>query len=196
MNRNDQFGRTMIEVIGVLAIIGAVTSGIAHLVSSMHDRFLVSRIVQQVRDLQKVVSNRFVVDGDYSKAKNQTLVDEKIAPQDLITDDGKLRHAYRGEVTVSGTKDSFSITFADLPGTVCMELATLDWQIGNDSDLLSCQVNEDVYRWPLSAGSGERNLPVSLQDATDSCLDRTETDDEGNEITRPERDNTVTWEFK
>lgn len=193
--KNDQSGRTMIEVIGMLAIVGAVTSGIAHLISTMHDRFLLSRIVQQARDLQKVVSNRFVADGDYSGAENSILVSERAAPQDMIDGDS-LYHAYRGAVTVSGTKDTFKISFEDLPNVVCMELATLNWQVGNDSDLISCQINDDLYQWPLAAGTDSKVLPLSMADALLSCTNLTSLDDDGNETTRPDNDNTVTWEFK
>ncbi len=195
VNKSNQSGRTMIEVIGVLAIIGAVASGIAHLISTMHDRFLLSRIVQQARDLQKVVNNRYAADGDYSEAKNSTLVSERAAPQDMIDGD-ELRHAYRGDVTVSGTHDTFKISFEGLSNTVCMELATLNWQIGNDSDLISCQINDDLYQWPLASGSDTKVLPLSMADALLSCTNLTSLDDDGNEITRLDNDNTVTWEFK
>ena len=57
MTRNNEFGRSMIEILGVLAIIGMVTMSISKLIGSMHDRYKVSRVTQQITDLRKNISN-------------------------------------------------------------------------------------------------------------------------------------------
>ena len=50
MIKSSQAGRSMIEVIGVLAILSAVTMAITKMVNSVHDRYLISRITQQIID--------------------------------------------------------------------------------------------------------------------------------------------------
>lgn len=52
MIKSSQAGRSMIEVIGVLAILSAVTMAITKMVNSVHDRYLISRITQQINDLR------------------------------------------------------------------------------------------------------------------------------------------------
>ena len=44
MTRNNEFGRSMIEILGVLAIAGMVTMSISKLIGSMHDRYKISRV--------------------------------------------------------------------------------------------------------------------------------------------------------
>ncbi len=61
MTRNNEFGRSMIEILGVLAIIGMVTMSISKLIGSMHDRYKVSQVTQQITDLRKNISNRYML---------------------------------------------------------------------------------------------------------------------------------------
>ena len=71
MKKCSEQGRTMIEVIGVLAILTAVSVAINKFINNMHDKFKISRITQQSTDLRKNISNRYVANGDYTVIKAQ-----------------------------------------------------------------------------------------------------------------------------
>lgn len=189
--RNSENGRTMIEVIGVLAILTAVTIAITKLVNNMHDRYKTSRISQEIIDLRKNISNRYVASGTYVDIKDEDLISGKVAPSGMI-DGAKLVHAYNGAVEVKGDKDSYQITFSSLPHGVCVELALINWNFNGNTDLFQVKINDTEFKWPILAGSGPK-LPVELTEASTACSPPPKDD---NTPVRDINDNTITWTFR
>ena len=50
MNNKSQSGRTMVEVLAVLSILGVLFTSVMMTVNSMYDKFKSSNIVTQIRD--------------------------------------------------------------------------------------------------------------------------------------------------
>ena len=160
-------GATMVEMIMVLGIIGALGISIATLVNSMYDRYRVSRVGGQIEELKKLINNRYIADGRYTNVSVETVIDEEIAPKDMVNGN-RLFHSYNGEVTVKGSNDSYEITFSDLPQKVCVELGILDWTVDNSSDLVSLDINGKIFKWPWVAGAGNK-LPAQMGDVSAAC---------------------------
>ena len=173
-------GATMVEIIMILGILGALSVSIATLVNSMYDRYRVSRVCGQIEEFKKLISNRYIADGRYSNVSVATVIEEGIAPKDMVSGK-KLYHSYNGEVTVKGAADSYEITFADLPQKVCVELGILNWTVDNSSDLVSMNINGKSFKWPWVAGSGNK-LPAQMSDVAAACKDGDE--------------NVVKWNFQ
>lgn len=163
----NEKGATMVEVIMTLGIIGAFGVSIAALVTSMYDRYRVSRVGGQIEELKKTINNRYVADGQYTKASISTLIDEGLPPKDMINGK-KLYHAYKGEVTLKGSADSYEITFADLPQKICIELGIMNWTVDNSSDLVSLNINNKNFEWPWVAGASNK-LPAQMADVSTAC---------------------------
>lgn len=191
MKRCSEQGRTMIEVIGVLAILTAVSVGINKFINNMHDKYKISRITQQITDLRKNISNRYVANGDYSIINAQEIIDSKVAPPDMV-DNGKIIHAYNAVVTFSGARDTYQVTFPELPHHVCVELAVMNWNFGGSSDLYRLKVNDTEFNWPILANGG-KELPVSISDAEVACVLPPKKDEGG--VTEYNK-NTITWTFR
>lgn len=191
MKKCSELGRTMIEVIGVLAILTAVSVGINKFINNMHDKYKISRITQQITDLRKNIRNRYVANGDYSVIKTQDMIDSNVIPSDMV-DNGKVIHAYNAEVTFSGAKDTYQITFSKLPHHVCVELAVMNWNFGGSSDLYRLKINENEFNWPIMAAGG-KELPVSISDAEVACVLPPKEDENG--VTEY-NNNTITWTFR
>lgn len=181
MKRYDgEKGATMVEIVMILGILGAFTISIATLITSMYDRYRVSRVCGQVEEFKKLINNRYVADGRYNYASVENIINEGIAPKDMVSGK-KLYHSYNGEVTVTGASDSYEITFADLPQKVCIELGILNWTVDNSSDLVSLDINGKSFKWPWTAGTGNK-LPAQMTDVAAACKD-------GNK-------NVVKWNFQ
>ena len=163
----NEKGATMVEVIMTLGVIGVFGVSIATLVSSMYDRYRVSRIGGQIEETKKNIKNSDVVDGQYTNASIATLVDEELAPKDMI-DGKKLYHSYKGEVTLKGDTNSYEITFANLPQKICIELGVMNWTVDNSSDLVSLNINSKDFKWPWVAGASYK-LPAQMADVTAAC---------------------------
>ena len=56
MNNKSQSGRTMVEVLAVLSILGVLFTSVMMTVNSMYDKFKSSNIVTQIRDLRKGIN--------------------------------------------------------------------------------------------------------------------------------------------
>lgn len=192
MIKNSQAGRTMIEVIGVLAIISTVTISIAKVVNSAHNRYLISRVTQQIGDLRRGISNRYVASGTYENITAEEVIASNAGPSDMFDKKNKkLLHAYNGDVVLAGTKDTYLITFKHLPGQACIELALMNWQFGGNSDLYSIKINQTEFNWPLIAGEG-KVLPIGINDATAACIPTPSKDNPSASADN----NDITWTFR
>ena len=97
MKRSDgEKGATMVEIIMILGILGALSVSIATLVNSMYDRYRVSRVCGQIEEFKKLINNRYIADGRYSNVSVATVIEEGIAPKDMVSGK-KLYHSYNGE---------------------------------------------------------------------------------------------------
>ena len=65
MKRRADSGYTFVEVLGVLGIIGMIAVSSSMLVSSILDRYHKNRTQDDILTLQKVISQRYVADGNY-----------------------------------------------------------------------------------------------------------------------------------
>ena len=167
----NEKGATLVEVIMVLGIIGAFGVSIATLVTSMYDRYRVSRVGGQIEELQKTINNRYVADGQYTNASIETLIEEEIAPKDMV-DGKKLFHSYHGEVTLKGSSDNYEITFSDLPQKVCIELGIMNWTVDNTSNLVSLSINNEKFNWPwVETG---KKLPAQAAEVSAACRNNDE----------------------
>lgn len=177
---NNEKGATMVEIVMILGILGALSVSIATLVNSMYDKYRVSRICGQIEEVKKVVNGRYVADGSYTGASASKLVSESIAPKDMVNGNA-LAHSYNGKVTISGTSTTYKISFYNLPTRACIELGLMNWMVDNTSDLVSLDINGKSFKWPWAAGTGKK-LPAQMPDVSALC--------------KSGSDNTVTWEFQ
>lgn len=183
MRKTDQSGASMIEMLSVLAIISVVATGIMATVAKIYDRYQQSAITTQIRDLQKNIRVRFSAMSDYRDlSKNnavERLIKERVIPSDMASN-GKLFHAYNGEVELSGTQYDYTIKFSDIKRNGCVDLLGLSWTVNDTSDLIRLKANGVTYTW--TAG-GSKQLPIGLIEAGARCdKDRTK--------------NTIEWTFQ
>ena len=168
--KSNQIGRSMIEAIGYISVMIMITVSIAAAVNSGYYKYRMSRINQELTDLKKVISQRYVAADNYKDVSMDTLIDEKIAPYD--TADGA--HAFGGDVKI-GSGDSegstFYIEFDDVPREVCMELGLRVWLVNDGSDLDAMKINNKTWGWKFSNSIDNPNyeLPAITSDVADGC---------------------------
>ena len=152
MNKKSivQTGRSMIEMLGVLAIIGVLSVGGLVGYSKAMERYRVNEtinqithIVQNTRDLFKTqpnygrglsgsgTANAVMSNGNFS---NRKLADKaKLFPTSLVKNgyknlfDGEIRFFADGLFSESDVK-AFIIAFYGIPQSACIEILTHDWR--------------------------------------------------------------------
>ncbi len=176
----NQKGYTLLESIMFIAVITAVSIGIVKVVSSMLDRYKISRLTSQVAELQKSINVRFAAAESYSKLNSKLLKDENIAPGDISWEGETMIHKYNDKVTVTPTlgNRAYEITFEGLPKKPCMELAIQNWAHDQYSNLIFMKVNGVPAKWR----NATYIMPLSVVQAETLCRD--------------EYDNTIIWRFQ
>ena len=174
---SEQSGRTMIEAIGYISIMITITVALTTAVNTGYNRFRLGRVNQQLVDLKKVISQRYVAAENYKDVSFQTLVDEKIVPHEIR--DGK--HAFGGSVMIgsaNSTGSVYFILFDKLPRQACIELGSKLWVVNDGSDLYAMTINSKAsWVWKnnqdLVSGitNNKRYLPATVTDVTEACTE-------------------------
>ena len=178
-HKTEQSGRSMVEMLGVLAIIGVLSVGGISGYSKAMAKYKLTKAQDQIAMLLINIRTAFSGSPSYRSLNNQTAIQLNIVPADMLpgglggsgTD---IINAFSGDVTITATQNNqhFSITFAGLGTETCTSLASSDW---GTEGLVSMKINS-------SASRNQSNLPISAVDAVSEC-------------NLPNSTNSITWEY-
>jgi len=134
----QESGRSMIEMLGVLAIIGVLSVGGIAGYSQAMNKFKVSKTTDQIqtlitniRTLTASQKNYDLVDQPALLQKMGALTDEMCSSTDCTA--STMLNPYGGAIkmaslnTASGSKKAFYVSYQDLPASACVSLATQSW---------------------------------------------------------------------
>ncbi len=196
---SEQSGRSMIEVLCYISI--GMVLGVSFLtaVNSGYHRFKLGRLNQELSDLKKVISQRYVVAENYKDVSFETLIEEKIVPHDLKD----ARHAMGGSVEIGKgdeNGETFYIKFDTLTAHACTELGNRLWIVNDGSDLDKMEITkEHTWTWPYStsesSSSHSYKLPAKPHEVAQACNPKICKDEEGNEYPCSENDIFIKWYF-
>ena len=163
MLKTNENGRSMIEMLGVLAIIGVLSVGGIAGYSKAMNKFKTNKVADNVSMIVANVKTLYAQQKNYGTGDKALTTAKAISlgviPDELIKTEGEvgsqtkvLRNAYNGTVFVGATKSvdgddaadlrAFYLTFNGLSKEACVALATNDWGSGFSSGLIAMQVNK------------------------------------------------------
>ena len=136
--QTNPIGRSMIEMLGVLAIIGVLSVGGIAGYSKAMEKFKINKTIQQITEIATNIQTLYLQQDDFNGLDNATAVQMGVVPDDLKTSAGigmyfggtEISHAFNGKVYIRYDDDnpkSFFITLNGLPKEACMTLATINW---------------------------------------------------------------------
>ncbi len=155
--RVNESGRSMIEMLGVLAIIGVLSVGGIAGYSKAMNKFKTNKVADNVSMLVANIKTMYAQQNTYNGLTSENAVNLGVVPDELVVKDDKgkykgLANAYNGEVeihtagsttatdkTANTTQDdkAFVIFFGSLSREACITLATNDWGSGYSSGLIA-----------------------------------------------------------
>lgn len=175
--KSEQTGRSMVEMLGVLAIIGVLSVGGIAGYSQAMSKFKVSKTMDQIQTIITNIRTIFASQRSYG-----TLTTAQAYSLGILTDetyaDAKGVNPYGGEIKIgTGTNNrSFTIEYASLPADACIKLATADWGGDASSGLVAISLKSGAsavkFEWASQANvDAEENniLPISLTKAITGC---------------------------
>ena len=170
--RSEQSGRSMVEMLGVLAIIGVLSVGGIAGYSKAMTKFKINKSMDQVSMLVANIRTLFSGQRNYSGLSNSNAVTFGIIPSEMDGGGGTITNSFAGAVTlgtdtVNGNADAaFTIKYSGLGQEACVTMATSDWGSGSSSGLVSMAVSADNKDGTTYSGT---NLPITLINAAANC---------------------------
>ncbi len=155
-NKKNQAGRSMVEMLSVIAIIGVLTTGAIWALSSAFIRFKSEKLTSQVNEIYTNVTNYYLNKKDYSDLTTKLAIEKELLPSEMKVSDTAAKHIFGASATISATASSkffFSLTLNDIPESACY-------------DLLSDIDHNIIQR---IEGKAEATLPLDVEEFSVVC---------------------------
>ena len=153
MKHINENGRSMVEMLGVLAIIGVLSVGGIAGYSKAMNKYKINKTTDQVSMLVANLRTLFSSQGNYDGLTNAKAKKFGVVPNDMYTsvsgDD--IKNAFGGDVTITADKarngdassnEAFTIRYDGLSSEACVTVATGDWGSGQASGLIAIGAGE------------------------------------------------------
>ena len=131
----QQQGRSMIEMLGVLAVIGVLTVAAIAMYSAAMSKYKTGKAKEQINVINQGVVERYYTKDEYGTGSEpdltEILIKTAVIPADMKGNPPK--NPWGGETTVYGNSiggslnDSFKIIYTEVPEEACLDLAIIDW---------------------------------------------------------------------
>ena len=153
MIKINESGRSMIEMLGVLAIIGVLSVGGIAGYSKAMNKYKTNKVADNVSMIVTNIRTLYAQQDDFNGLTNVSAQRMGVVPDELKTaTEGTFSNAFLGTVDIAavnaagldanaGTDKAFLVTFGGLSKEACVTLATNDWGSGYSSGLLGISVS-------------------------------------------------------
>ena len=160
-----QYGRSMIEMLGVLAIIGVLSVGGIAGYSKAMMKYRINKTIEQITLIAGNVRTFFSSQKNYDDLSTNVIKKAKLVPDEMWNEDKTaLVNAFGTGVEVgssNGFDKSFQILYhSPISPEACIELVTQDWSSVN-INVIYLGTQKQKYLLP----------PISLDDAVTYCED-------------------------
>lgn len=152
MKHVNESGRSMVEMLGVLAIIGVLSVGGIAGYSKAMSKYKVNKTIDQVTTLVANIRTTFASQSKYGTSasddfNNAKAVEYGVLPNDMYTKTGDtvtVTNPYAGGVTIASSAatanndySAFTITYEAVPKDACRTILTSDWGSDLGSGLIA-----------------------------------------------------------
>lgn len=193
---SEQSGRSMVEMLGVLAIIGVLSVGGIAGYSKAMAKFKLTKAMDQVSTTVTNIRTLYSGQPNYSGLNTTTAIRMGAIGAEMLngvdtTSATAAYNAFNGRVFISATASGqgFVVAFTGLGKEACVSLGSADWGSGSGSGLVSVAVAGTELKTETNtvptANSGTTaaaTLPLRLATAATGCSGKGDT-------------NTVYWEY-
>ena len=165
--KNEQSGRSMVEMLGVLAIIGVLSVGGISGYSKAMAKYKLTKAQDQMAMILINIRTAFASAPSYAGLSKANAIAMNIVPGDMLPSGigvgSTVKNAFGGNVTLAATNNNtqFTIKFDGLGKEACASLGSSDW--GSDG-LVSVKISDAAAQ-----AYGTDTLPVPPGTAIGAC---------------------------
>ena len=179
----QDIGRSMVEMLGVIVIIGVLSAGGLAGYSKAMRRHRLNETISEISVMVTNTRNFYANSDNYESFDVHTAVKYNIATERMIGLNSTLVNQYKGRISITLDKanedgednTAFVITYRDLPVEACVGLARTDWGYSEKYGLISLSVgndDQDPYypKPPSQYFIQNRQLgPLLMEEAIEHC---------------------------
>ena len=155
MRHINEKGRSMVEMLGVLAIIGVLSVGGIAGYSKAMNKYKINKTNDQLSMLIANIRTLFSSQSDYGGLNNGTAIQYGVVPNDMYTSASggtyasnyTITNPFAGDVKIAvsasdagHTSHAFTVTYENIPQEACVNIMTSDWGSGQGSGLIAIAV--------------------------------------------------------
>ena len=184
MNEN---GRSMVEMLGVLAIIGVLSAGGLAGYSKAMFKHKLNSTMEQITMLVTNIRTMYGTQGNYKGLSGTSAYQLGVIPAVMTTNSGtNLTNPFKGAVTITlidakansttnlakaanDTATGFALSYAGLPTEACIALSTADFGSGAGSGFISVGVGSAALATPLGYIGSKEGEAYSMSAAITAC---------------------------
>lgn len=219
MRVNEQ-GRSMIEMLGVLAIVGVLSVGGIAGYSKAMAKFKTNKVIDQINTISTNIRTLYSSQRNYAGLNNGTAIKMALIPSEMYQPDSKnnyassepVTNAFGGSTIVeaiiqgtakTGSENAYMIAVDALPKTACVSIVTTDWGGDSGSGLVAMYASS-AEGATVTAAKTALNKDITTGEATSA--DGTLIAVPGSDITTPVTisqaedtcgdNNVVAWKFQ
>ncbi len=195
----ENIGRSMIEILGILAIIAALSTGALVSYSRAMRRYRLNEVIHQIALMSTNIRAFYANVDSYESFDVETAIKFNMISEKMLGQDENLLNPYKGRIKITLDQavhdglpnTAFVITYYDLPTEACIMLAQRDWAYDEKVGLVGIAVGENGeepnYPKPLSEvfTVNRMTAPLSMTEAAEHCS--------GDDPLRPR--SSVAWKY-
>ena len=184
MIKINENGRSMVEMLGVLAIIGVLSAGGLAGYSKAMFKHKMNSTLDQLTMLVTNIRTMYGTQDNYQGLTAAQAIKLGIIPA-AMQNGSKLVSPFKGEVTIvtdkaaSGGIDdtAFVVTYSGLPSEACINLATADWGSGAGSGFIGVKAASSgaatatAHYVGTTVDGRKEGQPYSVANAITACGD-------------------------
>lgn len=191
MFKTEQKGNTMLEALAAISIVTVLGISAISLIGKMFDMFKQYVIEEEIKEIHKLITQRYRLEAVYSELDDLTVADlkeQKLVPSQMVVGDEML-HKLNGKVSIKTSslgEEFFDVKFEGLPKRTCINLSLINWNANQTSELFQIKINDDeIFMLPIYQNNisfeSEKALPINTKKAIRACK---------------EDENTIVWTFQ
>lgn len=190
----NEKGRSMIEMLGVLAIVGVLSVGGIAGYSKAMVKVKNNRLITETSELVMNIRTMYAGQHSFSNISESLLIKAGAVPHNMINENSTLSHAFGGKVKVftshieGGHPRAFEVYLTDLDTLTCIAMVTMNWgqdtssgfqglYVGASEEEISEPQMLDIYTPHVSQpdagiytpGLHDHNVPLTVYDASTAC---------------------------